>query len=229
MWQKLVFAAQIVIFAAIEQKNSWFGGQQRVAIERLDLVISPVRLVQNASAFHQMVVRNGQCLLMGLPAGHFVCWPVSFVFQLLCYAVERILYKLHIFQEQLVLDDGEVSCRVDVALYVGDLVVSEPANHLEDAVHGSYIGQKSISESFIVRGALDKARNVVDPQHRGDTLLGKVEFCKPVQFGRMHGYDSFLGFYGRERVICRVSQLAPGDGLEKGGFSHVGKPNDATG
>lgn len=66
---------------------------------------------------------------------------------LLLLVLEGLLDELDIFKTQLLADDIEIPCGVDVTLNVDDLSIIKAPDHLEDGIYGTDVRQEGIAET----------------------------------------------------------------------------------
>ena len=108
---------------------------------------------------------------------------------------------------------------------MGDVLVLEAAHDVHDGVHFADMGEELIAEALAAARTLHEARDIDEFDDGGGHLLARIEGGKLVEPLIGHGDDAHVGLDGAERVICHLGARVR-DGVEEGGFSHVGEPHD---
>jgi hypothetical protein len=144
---------------------------------------------------------------------------------LLLKGIESLLNKLDILDAQLLADDVQITARVDITLNVNDLSIIEAANHLEDGIDSTDVGQERVTQTSTSRGTAGQTGNIIHGQVSGNLRLGLVMLAEPVE--PLIGNDNagLLGVNGGIGEIGRVTQGGLGDGLEECRLADIGKTN----
>ncbi len=101
----------------------------------------------------------------------FVCRPqlgigLGFFFQL----GQAALDGLQIGQNQLRVDDIDISPRVQVVFYMYNIGVLEGAHHMYDGVADPDVGQELVAESFALAGTGDQSGDIHERNRGGGNL-----------------------------------------------------------
>ena len=107
-----------------------------------------------------------------------------------------------------------------------DVFVLEAADHMNDSVHLTDMGQELVAQALAVAGALDQARYIHKFHAGGRNLLGLIHLGQHVQTLIRHSYHAGVGFNGAERIISGL-RARIGNGVKQGAFAHIGQTNDA--
>ena len=88
-----------------------------------------------------------------------------------------------------------------------------------------------------LRNWLPKPSPLLAPRTRPamstNSMAAGMSFCELRQLGKRlqprigHGDDAHVGIDGAKRVIGRLRLAGAGDGVEEGGFAHVGQSDDS--
>ncbi len=111
---------------------------------------------------------------------------------------------LEVLELQLIIDDLLVAHRIDRAVDMGDVVVVEAAEHMQDGIGLADIGQELVAEAFSLRGALDEAGDVYDLDGRRNHRLGLAHLDEPGQTVIGNGDHTDVGFDCAERKVSRL-------------------------
>lgn len=66
---------------------------------------------------------------------------------LLLLVLEGLLNELNVLESQLLADDIEITCWVDITLDVDNLGIIEATNDLEDGIDGANVRQEGVAET----------------------------------------------------------------------------------
>ena len=91
---------------------------------------------------------------------------------LLLVAVELLLGRLDIGEDEFGFDDLDIPDGVDLAHAVDDVVVIKAADHVDDRVALADVGEEVVALAFALGGAGDEARDVNDVDGGRDDDLG---------------------------------------------------------
>ena len=119
-------------------------------------------------------------------------------------AGEAALDGLEVFELQLVVDNLLVADGVDAAVDVGDVVVVEAAQDVQDGVGLAYVGKELVAQALALAGAFDQAGDV-DNLYRGGhyrTRLAHLDQLGEALVG--NGDDAHVGLDGAEGEVCRL-------------------------
>ena len=139
-----------------------------------------------------------------------------------------LFQAFQIGQHQFRLDRLGVGDRVDLALDMGDVVILETAQHMDDGVGFADIGQELVDQPFALGRAPHQAGNVDKRQLRLDDLLRPANLRDRLQPGVRHSHAPLVRFDRAEGIIRRLRRLRFGQRIEQGGLAHIGKPDDTA-
>jgi len=130
-------------------------------------------------------------------------------------------------QDQLHVDDLDITNRVDGAVDVGDVGVVEAADDVDDGVHLTDVTQELVAQAFALAGAPHEAGDV-DELHGRVGDLGGLDDGRDVLEAFVRDVDDSR--VGVDRAEGVIGHLRPGAGqrVEQGRFPHVGKADDAA-
>jgi hypothetical protein len=144
---------------------------------------------------------------------------------LLLQSFKSLVHKLNILDAQLLVDDGQITARVNITLDVNDLGIIEAANNLEDGIDGTNVRQERVTQTSAGGSTASQTGNIIDGQVSGNLGLGLVVVNEPVE--PLIGDDNagLLGVNGGEGEVGRVTQGGLSDRLEECRLADVGKTN----
>ena len=128
---------------------------------------------------------------------------------------------------QFVVDDFLVADGVDRAVDMGDVIIVETAQHVDDCIGFAYVGKEFVAEPFTLACAFYKAGYVDDFDscgHHAARVAHLYEFVKPLVG---HGYHTYVGFDCTEREVGRL-RFGIRQAVKQGRLPHVGKPHDSA-
>ena len=88
--------------------------------------------------------------------------------------------------------------------------------------------EEFVAEAFALRRALDEAGDVHEFNRRRDDDVGFGDFCEQLEPRVRHGDDADVRVNGAEGIIRRLGLARARDGVEQGGFAHVGQSDDSS-
>ena len=140
---------------------------------------------------------------------------------------QALFRALHVGQQQFQLNGFHIAQGVHVAVHMGDVFVLKAAHHLHDGRAFADIAQKLVAQPLALAGPAHQPGNV-DKVHAGINGLARPGLGGEGVHPRVrHGHCGLVGFNGAERVVGGLGVLRLGQGVEQGGFAHVGQPNDS--
>ena len=148
-------------------------------------------------------------------------------FGFLAFALQGFFHCFHIGQRQFGVDDLDVGQWIDLAGDVDDVAVFKAAHDVGDGVGFADVGEELVAQAFALGSAGNEAGDV---DEFDDGRLYALRFDDVDQ--RLHARvryldDADVGLDGTERVVFSGNAGA-GDGIEQGGFAHVGQTDDST-
>ena len=132
----------------------------------------------------------------------------------------------HVRKDQLGVDDLDVAHRIDGPCDVVDVVVFKAADDLHDGVHLADVAQELVAEPFSLACALHEAGDIDELNDCGDELLGMGNLGKSGEPGIGHNHDALVGVDGAKRIVRGLRFARPRHCVKKGGFTHVGEPDN---
>ena len=143
---------------------------------------------------------------------------------LLCL-VNAPVHHLHIGHDQLQVNGVHVPDGVGGALHVDDVLVVEAADHMDDGIGHTDVGQEFVAQSLALGGALYQTGDVHKLNDCGGGLFGVVHLGKLVQPVVRDSHHAHIGVDGAEGVIGTLG-AGVGDRVEQGALAHVGQTHD---
>ncbi len=143
---------------------------------------------------------------------------------ILC-TVEPPLNGFHVRENELEIDRADIANGIDGVFDVCNVFVFEAAHDMDDRVDFADMGKEFIAQSFAVRCALDKSRNVDKFDDGRCNFFAVVKSGELVQPFIGNGDDADVGFDGAERIIGGFCARMR-DGVKECGFSDVRKTDD---
>ena len=108
-----------------------------------------------------------------------------------------------------------------------DIGVFKTAHHVDDGVGFADVRQELVAQPFALAGARDQPGNVDKLDDGGQHAFGFDDFGQLRQTRIGHLDDAHIGLNGAEGVVFG-GNASLGQGIEQGGFAHVGQPHDST-
>ena len=115
---------------------------------------------------------------------------------------QSALNGLQILQLQFGVDDFLVAYGVDGAVHVGDVLVLETAQHVDDSVRLADVSEKLIAQTFALRGSLHQSGNIHDFTCCRHYASWVYQFGQPRQALVGNSDDAHVWFNRTEGEIC---------------------------
>ena len=139
--------------------------------------------------------------------------------------IQTALAHLGIGENQLQIDDINVTQGIGAAFHVGHVAVVKAAHNVDDGIGRADVGEKLVSQSFAPGRALDQTGDVNKLNHGGREFLRMMQIAQPFQALVRHLHDADIGIDRAERIIVRRNS-GVGDGVEQRGFSNIWQTDD---
>ena len=143
------------------------------------------------------------------------------------HAMNGFFNSGQIGQAQLGLNDFDVCNRVHLVGDVDDVVVFKAAHHVDDGVGFTDVRQKFVAQAFARAGTSHQAGNVHELHNGGHDALGLDDCRQLLQAQIGHLDHAGVGLDGAKGVVLS-GNAGFGQGVEKGGFAHIGQTHDAA-
>ena len=140
---------------------------------------------------------------------------------------KAVLDGFEVLELQLGIDDTLVAHRVDRTIDMGNVIVLETTEHMNNGVRVADVGQKLVAQPLAFRGTFHQSGDIDDLDSGGNHPLGIVDLREPNEPLVGNGDDAHVGLDRTERKIRRL-RLGVGQAVEKGRFTHVGQPHDTA-
>ena len=150
-----------------------------------------------------------------------------FAFGLLFKAREGVFRHLDIGKDQLEGDDGDIIEGIDAAGDVDDVWVVEAADHLDDGVGLSDVGEELVAEPFAFGGAFDEACDIDEGNGGRNDLFAAGLERERLEARVGHFDDADIGIDGAEGIVFR-GDLFASQRVEEGRFADVRKADDSA-
>ena len=139
--------------------------------------------------------------------------------------VNPALHHFDVCHHQFQVDDVHIPQRICAAFHMGNVGIFKAAYHMDNSVGGADVAQELVAQTFALGRAFYQTGDVHELNHSGGELLGVVQLSQPIQPLIRHADYAYIGVNGAERIVIR-RHTCVGNGIEKSGFSHVGKSDD---
>ena len=140
---------------------------------------------------------------------------------------EAAFDRFEVFQLEFRVDDLLVAHRIDRSVDVGDVAVFEAAQHVDDGVGFTDVGQKLVAEAFAFRGPFDQTGDVHDLDGGRYDPFRIVDLDQFVESLVGDGDHAHVRLDGAERKVRRLG-LSVREAVEKRGFAYVRQAHDAA-
>ena len=147
---------------------------------------------------------------------------------LLFEARQGLLQGLQVGQDQLGIDHGDVAGRINLAVDVDHVVISEGAHHLADRVGLANVGQEGVTHALALGSALHDAGDVHEGDGGREDALRAVDFRQAIQ-ARVRQLHQALVRLDRGEGVVRRQHIVAGQRVKKGGLADVRQANDSKG
>ena len=138
----------------------------------------------------------------------------------LLHAADAVLNSLEVLNLQLSIDNLLIPHGVNTAVNVHHIVIVEAAQHVENSICLTDVGQELIAQSFALAGALHQSGNI-NNLHRGGHHAPRVDYLgQLVKAFVRHSDYAHIRLYCAEREICCLC-LGIAQTVEKGRFAHI--------
>ena len=107
-----------------------------------------------------------------------------------------------------------------------DVLVVEAADHMDDGIGHTDVGQEFVAQSLALGGALYQTGDVHKLNDCGGGLFGVVHLGKPVQPVVGNSHHAHIGVDRAEGVVGGLCARL-GDRIEKRALAHVGQTHDS--
>ena len=141
-------------------------------------------------------------------------------------AILALLRAGEVGEDELGVDDLDVAHRIDRAADVVDVLVLETPHDLHDRVHLADVGKELVAKALAAARPAHQSGDVDELDGGRDELLRTAELAEHLEPGIGHGDDAHVRVNRAKRVVGRLRLACAGDGVEQGGFAHVGQSDD---
>ncbi len=114
------------------------------------------------------------------------------------------------------------------ALDMGDVVILEAAQHMDDGVDLADVGEELVAEPFALGGAAHQAGDVDEADAGRDDLLRLGDRGDLLQARIGHRHLAGVRLDGAERIVGGLRRRRPGQGVEERRLADVGQADDAA-
>ena len=134
--------------------------------------------------------------------------------------------RFQIRQHQFGFNRLGIGHGVNAAFDMGDIAVFKAAQHMGNGVAFADIGQKLVAQTLALRRAAHQSCDVDKGHPCWNNLLRSGNFRQFVQPRIGHSHFAHIGFDGAKGEVGSLRRSRSGQGIEKGGFSHVWQTHD---
>jgi hypothetical protein len=111
---------------------------------------------------------------------------------------------------------------------MGDVVILETAQHVNDGVDFADVGQELVAEAFALRRTADEACDIDEGNPGRDDLLGAGDRRELLETRIRHGHFPGVGLDGAERIVRSLRGGRARQRVEQCGLADIGQPDDAA-
>mgnify|MGYP001377253430 CR=1 FL=1 len=212
-----------VVLVHVHDVKDFLGGDEAEALEHFLLL----GIVDLDGAGRLAAFERGLELLEHLVAGHLL--GLAALGGSLGLG-ERALDGLEVGEHQFRGDDLDVADGIDGARDVDDVLAAggfgEAADDLQNGVHLADVGEELVAQPLALAGPLDDARDVHEPERRGNDLLRRDVLRDDVHPLVGDGHDPDVGLDGGEGIV-RGERAGLRERVEEGALADVGETDDA--
>ncbi len=114
---------------------------------------------------------------------------------------QSALEDLQISKDQLEIDGLDIPGRIHTAVHMDDIVILKAADHMDNGVHFTDIGQELVAQSLSSGGTLDQTGNVHELDDCRGHLFGMKEIAQKFQPLIRYRNDTDIGVDRAEGII----------------------------
>ena len=140
---------------------------------------------------------------------------------------QTALNGLEVFQLQLCINDFLVADGIDSTIHMGDIIILETAQYMDNRICLTDVSQELVSQSFALGSTFYQTRYIYNLAGGGNDASRMNQLC---QFGESfigNGNDTHIGFDCTEREIGCLC-LGTAQTVEQSGFTHIGQSYNTT-
>ena len=134
---------------------------------------------------------------------------------------------LNVGKLELEFDRLHVGDRIDLPGDMDHVGILEAADHLEDGVDLTDVGEKLVAEALAFARSLHDPGDVDELEGGRDHLLRRDEIGDPGQPLIGHAHHPLVGLDGAEGIVSALRRLRHRQGVEEGALADVGETDDA--
>ena len=86
---------------------------------------------------------------------------------------------------------------------MNDIGILKAADHVDNGVHLTDVGQELVAQALSFGRAFDQTRYIHEFNHRGGDLFGIVHLSQQLNSLIRYRYDTDIGVDGAERIVGR--------------------------
>ena len=195
-----------------------FVGEQEPAGYDLALLIGHGKGARGLAGF--------QMSLQPLAYICFQCPQLVPVLQQMARLLRAPFHGLQVRQNQLQIDDLNITPGINAAIDVDDVFVLKAAHHVNDGIHFANMRKEFVAQPLAAAGTLHQACNVHKFHRRRRDLLGLIHPRQLVKPLVRHGYHAGVGLDGAERIVGRLRTRAC-NGVEQRALAYVWESHNA--
>src|SRR5690606_13692719 len=148
-------------------------------------------------------------------------------FSQLLSAVDSFFKRFEILEQELGVNDLDVTGRVDASGHVNDVFVRKATHDVDDGVDLPDVREKLIAEALPFGCPRDEPGNVDELDRRRHDPGRVRELAEPFQSGIRHRNHPDVGFDRTEWIIRGFGSRAT-QCVKKGGLTNIRQPDDAA-
>ena len=135
--------------------------------------------------------------------------------------------RLQVGEHEFGRDHLDVTHRINAAHGMDDIGILKAADDLHDGVDLADGGEKLVAQAFTFAGAGDESGDINKFDRGRHDDIGFRDGLQDVRALIGYDHDADIRVDRAERVIRGLGLAGTGEGVEKGGFTHIGESDDA--
>ena len=108
-----------------------------------------------------------------------------------------------------------------------NVLILEATDDLHDGIDFADMAEELVAEAFALAGAFDQTGDIDEFDGRGNGLFRLGKRGQSVKSWVGNADDADVRFDRTERKIGRLRLAGAGDGVEEGGFTDIGQPDNS--
>ena len=138
-----------------------------------------------------------------------------------------LLDLCQIRQTEFQIDHFCIPGRPDGTGHVDDVVILKAADHMNDRIHLTDVGQEFVAQTFSLTGTLHQPCNVNEFHSRGNGVETAAELGELIKTLIRYCHRADVRLDGAERKVGGLRLSVGHQSVEQGGLAHIGQADNS--